>query len=341
MPIKNSSTKVLALGFVLAIATSFILIPAGKSEKFEVGEHSGDQSVVFNTDGLYYAEFFDYIFRGHFEKTEVTREDLQFLMIFEQYLRAFGKRCPDYLPADKVEIMELVCVTEEVTTNGYGHETGRVCVEWKWVGTGLYARPDLYNAKQQVEKLQSTDALRMAVDMIFDPNALGNSVDLIHKANGLRNDMAQIFRLNMCNSAGIKRFEENLKLFALNQPAIRMEGTSKYTAMKESGGPSGAQDFQKLIDDLVANQAQTWAFNRYENGSISGVSIQSTDGKGRPAELKANYRYKGFGGTSNGWVRITFTNGLPDCIYFFDFPNNCKSPNSSIVASYGQGNYGI
>jgi hypothetical protein len=55
--------------------------------------------------------------------------------------------------------------------------------------------------------------------------------------------------------------------------------------------------------------------------------------------LQANYSYKGFGGNSKAWVVITFTNGLPDCIYFSDFPKNCKTPSSSIVASYAQGNY--
>ena len=299
-----------------------------------------EQSIVFNTDDLFYAEFFDYIFRGHFENIEIKREDMQFLMIFGQYLRAFGKECPTYLPANKVEIMELVCATEQVTTNGFGIETNRVCIEWKSVGTGIYARPDLYDAKLKVDNIQSADALRTTITMITDPNAMGNAVDLMHKMNGLRNDMAVIFKLNTCNSAGIKRFEENLILFALNYPAIRMKGSSKYAAIKKSGGPSGSQDFKRLIDDLVANQAKTWAFNRYEPGSISGAIVQSTDTNGRPAELKANYRYQGFSGTSNGWVRITFTNGLPKCIYFFDFPDNCKTPGSSIVASYAQGNYG-
>ncbi len=325
----------LGLGFAFVITTSFIKAPIDKSERFDVEE----QSMMFDTDGLYYAEFFDYIYRGHFENIEFERENLQFLMIFEQYLRAFGRQCPTYLPANKVEIMKSVCATEEVTTNGYGMETSRVCIKWKLVGTRLYARPDLYNAKLEVENIQSADALRTTIAMITDPNAMGNSVDLMHKAKGLKNDMAQIFELNSCNSTGIKRFEENLKLFALNKPAIRMPGSSKYTVMKKSGGPSGSQDFMKLVDDLVANQAKTWSFNRYEPGSISGVIVRPTDTKGRPVTVKANYSYKGFGNSSNGWVKIAFTNGLPKCIYFFDFPNNCKTPSSSIVASYAQGDY--
>lgn len=298
------------------------------------------QSSQFNTDGLYYAEFFDYIFRGHFENVQLTREDMEFLTIFDAYLRAFGKNCKEYLPAEPVPIMDLECAVEMVTRNGYGIETSRYCSEYRTVPSGLYARPDLYSAKVQVERIQNSDALKTAVGMMTDPNSFGNSVDMIHKINGLRNDLLQIFRLNPCNSEGIRRFEENLRLFALNEPSIRMEEESKYAKMKNSGGPSGNQNLSKLIDDLVINQSRTWAFNRYMPGSISEVSVVSQDNQDRPAVVKANYTYSGFNGRSNGWVKITFKNGLPDCIYFFDFPNNCKDPSSSIVASYAQGHYG-
>jgi hypothetical protein len=332
----NYCSRILFLGALFIFTTSFNHLIPGHSEK----EIKSPQSLVFNTDGLYYAEFYDYIFRGHFENIDTTREDMEFLMIFEQYLRAFGRQCPSYLPDNKVEIMEQVCAVEEVSKNIYGDVLSRTCVEYKWVGTGLFARPDLYNAKVEVENIHRADALQTTMAMILDPNAMGNSVDLMHKSNGLKNDMLQIFKLNSCNSPGVQRFEENLKLFALNKPAIRMEGSSKYAVMKKSGGPTGSQDYNKLIDDLVANQSKTWSFNRYSSGSISAVSVLSNDSEGRPKSIKANYSYSGFGSNGQGWVKIDFTNGLPKCIYFFDFPNNCKTPNSSIVASYAKGDYG-
>ncbi len=297
------------------------------------------QESELNTDGLYNAEFFDYIYRGHFENIELSREDVFFLGILEQYLRAYGEQCPGYLPSDKVKIMEQVCAVEEVTRNGYGVEISRYCVEWKWVWTGLYARPDLYNAKLVVEKLYIGNSLSNAFEIISDPNSLGNSVDLNHKAKGLQMDMARIFKINSCDSEALRRFEENLKLFALNKPAIRMQGSSKYATMKKSGGPIGLQDFNKLIDALVSDQAKTWMFNRYTQGSITEVSILSKDEEGRPATIEADYFYSGFNGRSIGSVKIVFKNGLPECIYFWDFPRNCKTPSSSIVASYAQGKY--
>jgi hypothetical protein len=305
---------------------------------------SQEQNLQFNTDGLYNAELFDNIFRGHFENVDINREDLEFVNIFNQYLRAYGRQCDNFLPDDKVPIMNIVCAEEEtwVTKNGYGVEISRTtnCVRWEKKKSDLYARPDLYAAYEEVERIHDIHALREALELMADQNALGNSVDMAHKAKALLFDMARIFELNSCDSPELERFEENLKLFALNQSSIRMQGVSKYTAMKKSGGPAGEQDFKSLIDHLVADQSKTWMFNRYVRGSISGVTFLGEDSQGRPTEIKANYQYSGFTGNNKGWVKITFSNGLPNGIYFFDFPNNRKTPGSSIVASYAQGNYG-
>lgn len=297
-------------------------------------------NLVFNTDGLYYAEFYDYIFRGHFEKIKFSRKDDQFSLIMNQYLKNFGKQCSDYLPSNKVEIMKLVCSREKVTKNGYGTVISRDCVDWEWIGTGLFAKPDLYNAKQVADNVDTEEGLQKALSMLTDPNAAENSIDFAHKINGVRNDMSEIFKLNSCNSEGVKRFEENLKLFALGKPSIRMKEESKYTTIKKSGGPKGEQNYIKLFDDLIANQSKTWMMNRYKNGSISNLVVLTKDENGRPTSLRANFRYStSFGGSYKGWAEIYFVNGLPDCIYFHDFPEKCKKPNSSIVASFSQGKY--
>lgn len=327
--------RVFLLSFIWLLFTSFF-----KSHHFKpISVEDNSEVLELNTDGLYYAEFYDYIFRGHFEELDVSRDDMQFLLIFGQYLRAYGGQCANSLPANKVEIMNQTCATEEVTTDGYGIEVSRICVEYVWVGSGLYAKPDLYDAKMEIEGKQRANGLGTMMKMITDPNSMGNSVDMAHKATGLKNDMAKIFKLNECDSPGLKRFEENLKLFALNEPGIRMNEDSKYTTMKKSGGPTGSQNFGKLIDDLVYDQSKTWSFNKYTKGSISGVTTSSRDTEGRPMVLSANYNFSGFSGNSKGSVRITFKNGLPKCIYFYDFPQNCKTPNSSILSSYVEGKY--
>ncbi|WP_162340201.1 hypothetical protein [Cyclobacterium salsum] len=301
------------------------------------------QDLEFNTDGLYNAELFDFIYRGHFENIEMSREELEFVQIFNSYLRSYARQCPDFLPKDKEEIMNTICAREQeqITKNGYGVEISRTstCIEWTTEGSGLYARSDLYAAYLEVEGIYNRNALKNFVDIVSDQNPIGNNLDRFHKSKALQFDMAQIFELNDCNSPGIRRFEDNLKAFALNKSPVRMEEESKYVAVKKSGGPTGLQDLNKLIDDLVADQSKTWMFNRYKPGSISGVTVQAQDNQGRPTSIKANYNYTGFSGASEGWVEIIFKNGLPAGIYFFDYPNNRKTPNSSIVASYAQGAY--
>lgn len=292
-----------------------------------------------NTEDLYNAEFFDYIYRGHFENVELSREDVFFLNILNQYLNAYGRQCSGSLPVDKVKIMESVCATERVTKNGYGVEISRYCVEYRDQWTGLYARRDMYSAKLRLENMLIGNGLQKVVQSLSDPDFYGNSVDLAHKAKGLRMDLSRIFELNPCDSKALRQFEENLKRFALDNSPIRMEAKSRYAAMKESGGPTGTQDLNSLIDDLVSDQSKTWMLNRYKTGSISGTHILSTDQQGRPATVSANYLFSGFGGNKEGWVKVIFKEGLPECIYFWDFPNNCKTPGSSIVASYAQGSY--
>jgi hypothetical protein len=333
---KKSILKAIGIFLLFLCITSFNHSTKPKSDTSFLSE----QSPELNTDGLYFAAFYDYIYRGHFENVVIKKEDMEFLMIFDQYLKTYGTTCASYLLQDKVEMQKQICVTENVTTNGYGIEISRTCVEWKWVGSGIYARKDLYNAKVTLENSLRANGIQTFIGMITDPNALGNSVDLTHKTRGLTNDMAQIFRLNNCNGAAIKAFEENLKRYALDQPSIRIDKISKYEVMKKSGGPSGAQNTKKLINDLIADQAKTWSFNKYVPGSISNVSVIKSTQSGFK-ELSASYTYKGFRNNSRGSVRITCTNGLPECIYFFDFPNNCKKPNSSIVASFANGDYGL
>jgi len=99
-----------------------------------------------------------------------------------------------------------------------------------------------------------------------------------------------------------------------------------------STGPVGDQNYAKLVEDLIEENARTWMINRFVSGSVTSVSIA-------PNELQAHYLFNGFNGRSDGSVMITFMDGLPECLYFFDFPNTCKSPSRRVVTAYAQGEY--
>ncbi|QTY26062.1 hypothetical protein [Flavobacterium sp. CS20] len=303
--------------------------------------HSYSQNSHINTEGLYNAEFIDNIFIGHFEDLENKNDNEFQIMFFDGYLKTYGEQCDAYLPKDKVKIMKQVCKTERVTTDYLGTETSRYCIEWKWEWTGLYARKDLYEAKMNLQNKFSDDALRSTLEKMTNPNAVGNSVDLMHKAKALNYDMSQILKLNPCDSKSLRRFEENLIAFSENREGIRMKEDSKYKKVKDLGGPTEKQNLTQLLNDLIYDQAKTWAVNKYVNNSISNISITSKDNKGRPSVITAYYNYSSFFGKSQGWARIVFDNGLPKCIYFHDYPNNCKTPKANIVNNYALNKYKI
>jgi len=297
-------------------------------------------TMQFKTLGLNNAAFFDYIYRGHFENIELDVNSSHFLMILSGYLNTFGSLCPELLPDDKVEIMTQECSRENVTTDGWGVEISRYCIAWRTVGTGIFADPKLYAAKMRLVAKQDQNALRTVIDMYTNPNAMGNSVDQIHKVKALLSDWSNFFRLNPCDSKTIEQFANNLLAFANGQQPTRLRGMSVYEKIKILGGPAGDQDYSKLLNDILGNQSKTWAMNRYVPNSISNVREYKSSDKTQTVSLTANYNFSGLMGKQTGSVTVKFKDGLPDCIYFSDYPNNCKKPNGALIANYGLGQYG-
>lgn len=313
------------------------------NEKKRIWQEEEEKHLLSNeirTDGLYYAEFYDYIYRGHFENLKITPEDPEFVMIFTAYLNAYGTQCDQYLPADKVEIQELSCKKERITEDQYGFETSRVCVEYVWVGSNIFARRDLYEAKITVSNKHKKSAAQTIVSMVTNANTIGNYTNLAHKNAGLKSDMKKIFKLNKGDSDAIKKFEDNLIRFTLKKPSVRLDKESKYINMKKMGGPTAPQNHYKLLNDLVLDQSKTWSFNRYKNGSISNI-VPRISKEGKIYQYYANYIFKFYTTEKTGSVIVKFENGLPECIYFSDYPENCKTPNQSVITSFAKGDYTV
>lgn len=290
---------------------------------------------TFTTKDLHFEKLLFDVYNGNFLEIPFDRDDVNFSLLYGAYLDVFAKNCKNALPENKVEMMTQKCVTEEVTRNGYNVEISRTCVEWVSVGTGLYAHPDLYAAKLALEKLQAGDALRNAFRMISQNDPITASMDIVGNAQAAQSDMLALLQMNGCTSKGLQRFQDNLRLFALNKQPI-LSGSvsnSKTTDLKAEH-----QNIKVLAEDLIHDQSMKWVMNKYTKGSTSISKIDLTE-EGIPLEISASYLYLGFNGKSNGKVRITFTEGLPECMYFFDFPTSCRTPNRTIVSHYAQGNY--
>jgi len=289
----------------------------------------------FSAKGLQHEKLLTDIFRGDFINIPYDRDATTFVLLLNEYIDAYAIHCKSSLPANKVELMRAECVTERVTKDAYGWEVSRYCIEWIDVGRGLYADPEMRNAQADIEKLQTGDVFRNMYKMMSQKNPIGEALSLVETSKAMKADMVKLLNMNACKSEGLMRFQENLRLFALGKQPIRLDGSSAVKATISSTN----QNFPKLAEDLVFEHSKSWAMNRYQRGSISNASITKSDSQNQPTEMRANYIYQGWSGKSNGSVRITFVDGLPECLYFHDFPNTCRTADRRIVSQFAGGSY--
>jgi len=292
-----------------------------------------------STAGLANEQLLTNIYAGNFADVGMERSDVRFMSLYDGYLRAYGRRCDAYLPAKKVEIMESVCAREQTKIDRYGNRVGAgTCAEYRTQGTGIYADPVLYAAKEQSDNEVGPDAIRHVFQTMAGKNPLGTALSTLGATQAIASDMSTLVRVNACDSPGLKRFQENLMLFALGKQPFRLPGAGAVPASPRSSPEilSKEQNFSRLVEDLVLDQSRSWVMNRFVSGSVSNVVVSSRDAQGRPAKVTASYL---FNGQSRGSVTISFSSGLPECMYFFDFPSMCRAPNRRIVEAYGNGAY--
>ncbi|MEO9513284.1 MAG: hypothetical protein ABJX94_05725 [Flavobacteriaceae bacterium] len=291
---------------------------------------------VFSTKGLYFENVLTQFYQGNFLDIPFDRDDTKFVILYNAFLTANGMGCGDFLPSNKVEIMNQKCVSEEFTTNEYGIRTDSVCVKWVLVRTGLYADSKMYAAKLVLDELHAGKVFRDMSRHSYHNNTAKETKALLKNSRRAEQDMAALFLMNKCNGSGLQKLAKNFRLFASDDPSIKL------AMEKEASGvvtaPMGEQDFRSFMEDLIEDQSNMWLSNKFIRGSIREVH-SFRDNKDRPTELSALYSYNGFSGRSSGSVRLTFVNGIPNCMYFSDFLGTCKTPNKRIVQDYINGRY--
>ena len=295
----------------------------------------------FKAGGLINEPSLAAIYRGDFSQSAIDHEGPLLLAAMQGYLTSFAQRCRAYLPPNKVEMMSQECATESVTTNGYGVEVSRYCIEWVNVPTGLFADPELYAAKNELERTQAADAVRTALQLLTTGNPIGTAMGMVSQVQGARNDMERVIEMNACGGPGLKRFGENLRRFALNLTPLKLEGqpaSSPAPSPSRAAALPAEQDFARFVDDLIVDQSRSWVVNRYQAGSVGAANVVSRDAQGRPSRIEATYSFAGFNGPTSGSLVLTFVDGAPNCIYFFDSPA-CRAPSRAIVTAYLDGRY--
>ena len=303
----------------------------------ESPEHSVPRHDVpdFSAEGLNYETELTDIFMGNMEDVPFKRKDLFFGSLFNAYVTEYAKYCANSLPPDKIELTRQDCNKQQEIKNGFGITISRQCVGWVTVGTGYYAAPDMYAAMGVLEEFLFSNVL----SIVGQEDIMGFTAKMTGEMKAVHMDMAALIRINGCDSPGLKRFQENLRLFALGQEPIRIE-TLIAKRKENKTEVARNQDVKPLLEDLVYENSRQWNFNRYQRGSVDNVQIVHYDNMGRPGKLKADYLFSGFSGKKKGSVILTFdSNGLPDCLYFFDFPTVCRPASRKIANAYAKNTY--
>lgn len=355
----ETMTRVLLLGIALIIIFGLTASPL-RAQKRKPGKPRANKTTTapsqnsvaneevqttLKTRGLTNDTLTTRIFEGDFVHIDLDRTDNRFGILFGQYLDAFAHYCSAALPPNKVEMTRQRCVTERVTRNGYGMEISRICVEHETVGTGLFAKPAMYDALNTLNRQRAADVgreLSRAFGDITKPNALSEMVSLIGDVQAIASDMNSLVQKNACTSPGLIRFEDNLRMFALNKQPIPLRGVAVVPSViaPPTGQAFKDQDYRKLIEDLILDDTPRWgAFARFISGSVTNATIGDRDKLGRPLRVIAPYTWEGMLGRTEGQVTLTFSDGLPECLTYSETPSVCHSPNRRIIARYLEGGY--
>ncbi|ESS74149.1 hypothetical protein MGMO_1c00040 [Methyloglobulus morosus KoM1] len=302
--------------------------------------------LALKTSGLTNNALIAKIFEGDFVNVDLDRTDDRFGILLQQYLEAFSDHCSNALPHNMVQMTRQECDGWDIYGNPYtGIETSRTCNHYKTVKTRFFAKPALYDALNTVHRQRTADfgrELSRSFGDLTRPDALPKLVGLIGDAQAIASDMSSLVQNNACKAPGLIRFEDNLRLFALNKQPIKLggEATDPAVISPPIGQTFKDQNYRKLIEDLVLDDTKRWgAFARFIDGSVTTASIGEFDQLGRPMRVFAPYIWEGMMGRTAGRVTLTFSDGQPECLTYSETPSVCHSPNRRIVARYLEGGY--
>jgi hypothetical protein len=215
------------LCFVLFVALQG-LAQQGSSQQ----NTGGLTSASFSASGLHNEALLTNFYIGNFKGIDFERTNVLFGGLFSDYLRAYGSHCDAYLPKNKVEIKETYCEQQEYDYDRYGDRGGaKGCLRYGTRGTGIYADPTLVSAKDQLDSVAGPEMIQQAFDTMAGKNGDGMSsllgaLKTLGASQTITSDMDSLVQMNACQSPGLKRFQENLVLFAVGKQPIVLPGVA-------------------------------------------------------------------------------------------------------------------
>jgi hypothetical protein len=302
--------------FALFIVAKAWAQPAPQAKPSQKGDAPLRRS-SFTAKGLHREDDLTDLFVGNFADVTFDRGSLIFSAVFESYLEAYSRHCGAYLPANKVEMTTQVCndAPDPLPLPGQPPPRPHPCMSWKTVSLG-YADPALYAIKRRFDAEQSVNQFKDIAGSMT--NLMRPAVDVAE----VTGDMDGLVRLNACTGAGLRRFQENLVLFSMGKQPLLLPGSPPpVTPSVQPPGVLADSDYNRLLEDLIVDQARTWAMNRYVPGSTSRVMV-AHDPTGVASKIMAKYLFSSplSSGRTQGSVTVSFTDGMPKCIFFPTLP---------------------
>lgn len=306
----------------------------------------------FNAQGLNHEGFVTRLMQGNFAATSITPDSPLFNGLYGSYLYAYARQCaadPKTRPKDFVEMTNLQCVQQGITTtyyrNGAFSESAPYCTQWKDILSGSFADPKMWEEKKKLDTVFLGDtykhmfAATKGFGLEFGGAVMPNPRQIAEAAVTRAKDMEALVKTNGCNSPGLMRFQENLRLFAMSRPfGIRPNGSLEPPIPIPSPGKAFEDpNYVALLEELIKGEARSWQVYKYVLKSIANPTITSRDALGRPLDISAKYRFAGMDDFQTGSMRVTFIDGYPACLYFWDKPNSCRVPNKMVVSKYVYG----
>jgi hypothetical protein len=95
------------------------------------------------------------------------------------------------------------------------------------------------------------------------------------------------------------------------------------TAAAIASNPEAAK-YNRILDEIVAQDSETWSINKYHRGSMQNASIVSRDGSS--VTVRGIYTYNHNDHKDQGWVEAQFVNEKVTCLRFHDFAGTCRPP---------------
>lgn len=300
----------------------------------------------FTSKGLNYETELLAIYLGDFKNARIKPKDTLTYMLYKSYLEAYGRYCDAYLPSNKVAITTSECSVKKITKNGYGRVTGESCSEWVDVPTGLYANPELYSAyTYSTRKMASNTISDVLSGGVFSALFKASSIIATTKDNNesIGNDMNNLVQRNKCDNAGLTRFVVNFIGFMVKEKPLLLPGKEILSDLQDMHNINfnlANINFKKLLDDLIEENAKGWQFNIYRQGSVYNISGIPNNKTETPTRMSASYSYDSVGGGPYaGSVTLTFSNGIPKCLYFSDASQVCRHASRGIISNYEKGKY--